>query len=580
MNGTAIANFVRADRTDDALRDLWELEGIGISSDGAGIQNHKEQDNQTVLDHFERTLQRLPDGRYQVRWPWREPGYSSLPTNEGLARARLTACERSLAKNGRLSQYDDAVQDYLDQEHAEIAPTVPDGPVHFLPHHAVYKRNKVRVVFDATAGAPSSLNDNIRAGPNLIADMTCLLLRFRFKRIGLVADLEKAFLQISLHPEDRDVTRFLWKSDATVASPTTYRMTRVVFGVNASPFLLQATIRHHLSIHAQTDSELVALLQRDIYCDDLITSVDTEEEAKNVSKRTKEIFQDAKMTMTQWSQSSSANTTPRPLCEPVGAKRKVLGISWVPAKDVLELDTELLVRSAREAPETKRAILRTAAQFYDPIGLMTPFSVRVNMILRVLWKVGFGIDWDEPITADVKSQWRKWLTELEQIGKIEVPQTYGLRTGSRYQLHAFCDASKEAFAAVIYLRTDNEDSVQGTALVICKARLAPTKQVSIPRLELTAAVIGARLMKFVKQHLPVTPTAEFFWTDSLVTLHWIRSDARRWGVYVQNRVKEIQALTSPLSWNHCDGTENPADLPSRGTPASFLQRRLWRHGPD
>ena len=161
-----------------------------------------------------------------------------------------------------------------------------------------------------------------------------------------------------------------------------------------------------------------------------------------------------------------------------------------------------------------------------------------------------------------------------------MPRTYGLDGGSRYQLHAFCDASKEAFAAVIYVRTDREDPVQDTALVICKARLAPTQRVSIPRLELTAALIGARLMTFVKRHLPVPPTAEFFWTDSLVTLHWIRSDVKRWGVYVQNRVREIQQLTSPVSWNHCSGADNPADLPSRGTSASYLQKREWLHGPD
>ena len=92
--------------------------------------------------------------------------------------------------------------------------------------------------------------------------MTGLLLRFRFKSVAFVADLEKAFLQITLHPEDRDVTRFLWRAAAADVVPTMYRMTRVMFGVNASPFLLQATIRHHLDLYAQSDPELVTLLQR------------------------------------------------------------------------------------------------------------------------------------------------------------------------------------------------------------------------------------------------------------------------------------------------------------------------------
>ena len=75
--------------------------------------------------------------------------------------------------------------------------------------------------------------------------------------MGLVADLEKAFLQVALHPADRDVTRFLWRETATDPVPTTYRMTRVIFGVNVSTFLLQATIRHHLKLYEQSDPELV-----------------------------------------------------------------------------------------------------------------------------------------------------------------------------------------------------------------------------------------------------------------------------------------------------------------------------------
>ena len=65
-DGTAISNFIRAEKTCDALQDLWELEGIGISSEGAGLRNQKDQEDQRVMEHFQSTLQRLPDGRYQT----------------------------------------------------------------------------------------------------------------------------------------------------------------------------------------------------------------------------------------------------------------------------------------------------------------------------------------------------------------------------------------------------------------------------------------------------------------------------------------------------------------------------------
>ena len=203
--GVKMTNFIRADALQE-LENLWTLEGIGISSEGASTSGLKEEMARAADEHFDATCQRLPDGRYENRWPWkRDP--LDLPRNEDQALRRLEACERSLRRNGKLAQYDDAIQEYLDLGHAEKAPRDPNGPVHYLPHQAVYKKEKVRVVFDAAAGQPNSLNDFILPEPNLIADLSGVLLRFRLREIGVTADVEKAFLQLALHPEDRDVSR-------------------------------------------------------------------------------------------------------------------------------------------------------------------------------------------------------------------------------------------------------------------------------------------------------------------------------------------------------------------------------------
>ena len=451
----------------------------------------------------------------------------------------------------------------------------PDGPVHVLPHHAVYKKDKIRVVFDAAAGHPKALNDCIRTGPNLIADLTGILLRFRFNRIGITADLEKAFLQLSLHPADRDVTRFLWKKNASDTAPTTYRMTRVVFGVNASPFLLQATIRRHLHLFESSDQETVGRLIRDIYCDDLITSVTSEEEARQLKERTVQIFSDAKMNMTKWTMSLQKLADLQEFGD--GQERKVLGVSWVPSSDELVVTTSQLAQLGSCMPETKRTILKIAAKFYDPIGLLTPLLVRAKMMLKNLWRSRRG--WDQDITDEVKGSWRKWLYELQELDKFTVPRSYGLTTGGPYQLHVFCDASKDAYAAVVYMRTENQGQPGSTTLLISKSRLSPSQEMTIPRLELTAALIGSRLLAYVKEQLTEPPQKSFLWTDSMVTLCWIRSDAERWGVYVKNRIREIQALTASDIWSHCPGNENPADLPSRGSTAERLSSYLWLHGP-
>ena len=570
-----VSNFVHATHRDN-LEDLWTLEGIGISSDGVSGGTKKLEEDEEAVRHFLKTCQRLPDGRYECRWPWKEGGAEHLPTNEQHARVRLKACEAALRKNGRLQEYDDAIQEYIERGHAEKAPDEPDGPVHVLPHHAVYKKDKIRVVFDAAAGHPESLNDFIRTGPNLIADLTGVLMRFRLNRIGLTADLEKAFLQLSLHPADRDVTRFLWRSHALDPEPTTYRMTRVVFGVNASPFLLQATIRQHLKLFEASDPELVNKLSRDIYCDDLITSVETEEEALQVKDQTMQIFSEAMMNMTKWTSSLQSSADPQQLAKCFSPEKKVLGLSWSPTTDELIIKTDQVASLGSSMPETKRTILSIAARFYDPLGFLSPLLVRAKMMLKVLWKIGKG--WDQTITSDVQEKWRRWLRELYDLGSLSVPRTYGPNVCRSYQLHVFCDASKEAYAAVAYIRTSQGEQTS-TALLISKSRLSPSQEMSIPRLELTAALIGARLLSYVKEQLSVPPQHSFLWTDSMVTLCWVQSDSERWGVYVRNRIREIQALTTTGSWQHCPGHENPADLPSRGVSADRLRSDLWLHGP-
>ena len=190
--GVKMTNFIRAD-TRGELENIWTLEGIGISSEGAGSSGLKEVMIREAEEHFDATCQRLPDGRYENRWPWkRDP--LDIPQNEDKALRRLETCEKSLRRNGKLAQYDDAIQEYLDLGHAEKAPEIPNGPVHYLPHQAVYKKEKIRVVYDAAAGQPDSLNDFILPGPNLIADLTGILLRFRLREVGVTADVEKAFL--------------------------------------------------------------------------------------------------------------------------------------------------------------------------------------------------------------------------------------------------------------------------------------------------------------------------------------------------------------------------------------------------
>ena len=119
--------------------------------------------------------------------------------------------------------------------------------------------------------------------------------------------------------------------------------------------------------------------------------------------------------------------------------------------------------------------------------------------------------------------------------------------------------------------------------VASKTRVAPLKSQTIPRLELLSAVLLARLMSSITQAIEgeVTLSTPCCFTDSIVSLFWIRGVEKSWKPFVQNRVSEIRKLLNPDCWMHCAGRDNPADLPSRGlTPKELTTSKLWMNGPD
>ena len=150
------------------------------------------------------------------------------------------------------------------------------GRVHYIPHHAVIRTDKpttkLRVVYDASAKSDGvALNDCVYSGPPLAENIFDVLLRFRISQVALTGDVEKAFLMVGMAEEDRDVLRFLWVDDIDKFSPeiVVLRFTRVVFGVSSSPFLLNATIKHHIEQYKEADPEFVEKFLRSIYVDDL-----------------------------------------------------------------------------------------------------------------------------------------------------------------------------------------------------------------------------------------------------------------------------------------------------------------------
>ncbi|GBM70492.1 hypothetical protein AVEN_49570-1 [Araneus ventricosus] len=238
--------------------DLWNLDAIGIK-DQAEKQSKMEQEEAT-RQHFLKTLKRLPEGRYE----------------------------------NLLRDYEDVFHEWLKEEIIEpVNISRLDDLCTYLPHRAVIKENlttKIRPVFDTSAKQKngSSLNSCLEKGPNLVELIPSILNRFRLGTFGVIADIKKAFLQISIDYKNRDYLRFLWFENGDPDNLMIYRHKRVVFGINASTFLFGATISYHLDNVPEHLQEVAKKLKTSMYIDNCVTSLDTIEEVESFIEQSKE----------------------------------------------------------------------------------------------------------------------------------------------------------------------------------------------------------------------------------------------------------------------------------------------------
>lgn len=251
---------------------------------------------------------------------------------------------------------------------------------------------------------------------------------------------------------------------------------------------------------------------------------------------------------------------------------RVLGVGWDLVKDELLLTLRLEEES--EVRLTKRQIARTIAGIYDPMGLLSPVVLPLKVFLKELHTS--GLNWDNELTADQQKKWSALRQLTVEMVPIAVPrcyfdeQTAGTQR-MKVSLHGFGDASKAGYAAAVYITIEGTNTA--ASLVASKTRVAPIKTQTIPRLELMAALLTARLVVRVKLALSsVYEIASCFcWTDSMVVFHWITREEKEFQQFVENRTSEIRRLTPAPCWSYCPGQENPADIPTRGVSGSDLK---------
>ena len=420
----------------------------------------------------------------------------------------------------------------------------------------------------ATSAEGESLNDMVDPGPSLLPTLAGLLLRFREYECAFQADIRKAFFMISMCEEDRQYLRFLWPK-AEGEEVMVWRLKKLPFGVNCSPFILSAVLSHHLvrsleSCNAE-ERAYVELLLRSFYVDDCISSLPKSESVSMLHDYSISLLQRAGMELRKW----RGNTIP---CDPE-AGTKALGLVWDTSDDVISIAEFGNVSSVDGW--SRRVLLSCVASVFDPLGFASAAVLPGKLLLQESWKIGG--EWDDPLPESLASRCVSWWEAMPEVSSVQMPRWIGFDDETVVDLHVFADASEKGYGCCIY-------GVHGdvSSLLFAKAKVAPVSPPTLARLELQAAVLASKWLEFVVNESRLQIGRVVCWTDSLTTWHWINSPSYRWKTYVANQVVAVQETARKLSvtWRHCPGTDNPADLVSRGVPPSALQESIWQHGPE
>ncbi|XP_048004284.1 uncharacterized protein LOC125240435 [Leguminivora glycinivorella] len=526
-------NHIHLDEN-ELLKKFWELEADHNTTDPKRYYN---EDEKKCEEFFNATTERDSTGRYIVKLPFRDQDPSCKRGNfVPIATRRLNQLEKRFAKDAEMKKrYSDVINEYLELEHMEeVPPEQENNPdAVYLPHHAVIRddrsTSKLRVVFDASCPGSN--------GVSLNQDL-------------LIKHL---------------------------------RLLRVTFGTASAPHLAVRALQQVAHDEGAQYPNAADRVLNHFYVDDLLTGCESVDEGKVVYQEMNELLQKGGFELQKWS--SNSEELMRHMKESdvkeegslqlkIDAVMKILGLVWNRRNDEFKYSVQL---PPLKVPVTKRSVISDISRLFDPLGWLAPVIIVAKIFIQKLWLS--GIEWDDEVPPQLLKNWLSYRESLNQLTKFKLPRWNHASSHVTAELQGFCDASNEAFAAVVYLRTIDEEGNVDVSLITSKTKVAPIKQISIPRLELCGAVLLTKLLMEVADVMSINKANIHAWTDSTVVISWLNSRPNRWKTFVANRVSEIITSVEPHQWSHVSSKNNPADCASRGTQ-QLSKEELWLEGPS
>ncbi|XP_062703997.1 uncharacterized protein LOC115255979 [Aedes albopictus] len=536
----ALSFHICSCESDSSLHELvkqyFSVESLGVKI----VDGPQSREIQRANRILESSTKRIGQ-RYETGLLWRFDVFE-FPDSYQMAVKRMVCLEQRMTKNAtigksvRKQMVEYQEKGYIHRATEAELKEVDPRRTRYLPLGVALnpkKPEKIRIFCDAAAMVDGvSLNSMLLKGPDLLSSLPAVLFGFRERRYALCADIKEMFHQIRIKKEDRHAQRLLWR-DSPVEDPAVYIKDVATFGSTCSPCSAQYVKNINAVEHAAEFPAAAEAVIKKHYVDDYLDSADTIDEAVRQAEEVRLVHSRGGFHIRNWMSNSeevlrrvgepSTATKKHLSLDKSGVTERILGMLWCPDKDEFSYSTTLEVATH---PPTKRIVLRAVMSLFDPLGLMSSFVIHGKVLIQDIWRA--KTDWDEPIPERLCRRWFQWTKLCEQLNCVRIGRCYFPDRGpgdlESLQLHVFVDASEGAYACVAYFRAVYSGKVE-CALVAAKSKVAPLKSLSIPRMELQAAILGYVAVR-IGEILTESNEKEWHW---IPTKENVADDATKWG---------------------------------------------------
>ena len=583
----------------DMIQKMFSLESVGIMdcpSQNNGITLAEQKCEKKVL---EGTTYDASAKRYTTSLPWLN--WPIDETNREVAWQFAKKLMKKL-KPEQLQQFQATYKDGLDRKFFVrlTKEELEQDCGHWIVTFPVFQDDKplhaCRLVWMANQPmkiSKRSFNQHLAAGYNNVSNLVIMLIKFRAAKWTMIGDISRMYHKFAVNYDDSLFLKFVAITEDEEGKPRleACRSQTLPFGLVSSGFIATLLMREHVKKYLDDPKyeKSARQLLTHVYVDDIISVGETEEELMENVQRTREILDDASLGTYKYSSNSKRvlSVFPPELVSPK-TETTVLGMTWNTEKDTITL--KLVDPAAAKTSPTKRNVLSTCAQIYDPMGLASPHSVFGRMILQKCWED--NVEWDQELNEPLKQQFLEFCEQLPRLEEVTTSRCLLADEKSRViGIYTFVDGSTKAYACAVFVVTQDEDGTKHSNLVFAKGKVRPLSQrferleewLSVARMELLAANLGASMGTFVRSAFDDDADIDMKWfSDSQITLWRILKDPSEFRPFVGNRLAAILEKTKPSQWYWCCSEDNfAADAISRGFLLNdFFDNEEYWHGPS